>query len=76
MLTPSAANPVYGGMWWLNTGRQLFPSAPESSVFALGAGQHLIWIDDVHDLLMVVRWIDKPQCDGLIARVLASVDAG
>jgi hypothetical protein len=76
MLTPSAANPAYGYMWWLNTGRKLFPSAPESSVFALGAGQHLIWVDDTHDLLMVARWIEKKQCDGLIARVLASVEAG
>jgi len=76
LATPSPANPQYGFMWWLNTGRKLFPSAPESSVFALGAGQHLIWIDDVHDLLMVVRWIDKAHCDRLIALVLASLEAG
>lgn len=73
MLTPSAANPAYGYLWWLNTAGALFPSASPGSVFALGAGQHMIWIDDTHDLLMVARWMDRAQCDGLIARVLASV---
>lgn len=74
MTTPSQANPSYGFLWWLNTGRKLFPAAPESSIFALGGGQHLIWIDDTRDLLMVARWVDRPHCDGLIAGVLASVD--
>ncbi len=73
MTTPSGANPAYGFLWWLNTGRKLFPAAPESSVFALGGGQHLIWIDDTQDLLMIARWVDRPHCNGLIARVLASV---
>lgn len=73
MLTPSAANPAYGYLWWLNTARVLFPAASPGSVFALGGGQHLIWVDDAHELLMVARWVDRAQCDALIARVLASV---
>ena len=73
MLTPSATNPGYGLLWWLNTGRKLAPSAPELSIFVLGGGQHAIWVDAVHDLVMVVRWMQREQFDGLIARVLASL---
>jgi CubicO group peptidase (beta-lactamase class C family) len=71
--TPSAANPGYGFLWWLNTGRKLAPSAPESSIFALGGGQNAIWIDDAHDLVMVVRWLQREHFDGVIARVLAAL---
>lgn len=71
--TPCAVNPSYGYLWWLNTDRRLFPAAPESSIFALGGGQHVIWLDDVHDIVMVARWVARDQCDGLIARVLASL---
>ena len=63
-------NPEYGLLTWLNTGRRQFPSAPESSFAARGAGSNVIWIDPEHDLVVVVRWIDKPHVDGFIARVL------
>lgn len=69
MLEPCHANPVYGFMWWLNTDRQLFPSAPANSVFALGAGSNVIWIDRERELVMVARWIHKQKIDGLIAAV-------
>ena len=70
---PCALNPEYGLLWWLNTGRRHLPSAPESSFAARGAGSNVIWIDPDHDLVVVVRWIDKPHVDGLIARVLDAV---
>lgn len=69
---PSAAHPQYGYLWWLNRHRGVYPSAPESSIFALGGGNHLVWVDPEHDLVMVARWIASDHCDGLIARVLAS----
>jgi CubicO group peptidase (beta-lactamase class C family) len=71
--TPSDANPGYGFLWWLNTARKLVPSAPESSLFALGGGQNAIWIDDTHDLVMVVRWLRREHFDGLVGRVLMSL---
>ena len=70
---PCAVNPEYGLLWWLNTGRAQLPSAPESSYAAKGAGSNLIWIDPEHDLVVVVRWIDKASIDGFVALVLASV---
>lgn len=72
LATPSAANPQYGFMWWLNTGRQLFPSVPEDGIFALGGGQHMVWISRSLDLVAVTRWVDKPHCDALLGRIAAA----
>jgi CubicO group peptidase (beta-lactamase class C family) len=71
--TPCSVKPVYGSLWWLNTGRGHLPSAPESSFFALGAGQNAVWIDPDHDLVAVVRWIASDALDGFIKRVLAAL---
>lgn len=71
---PGDAHPQYGFLWWSNAGRGLFPSAPESSVFALGGGSHLIWVDRALELVVVVRWLLAERCDDLLARILATVD--
>lgn len=71
--TPTRIKPTYGYMWWLNTGRALYPSAPESSFFARGAGANIIWVDPEHDIVTVVRWIEPDAVDGFIERVLASI---
>jgi CubicO group peptidase (beta-lactamase class C family) len=73
--TPSACNPVYGYLWWLNTERRLYSNAPASSFFALGAGQNVIWIDPDHDLVMVVRWLQANALNGLIGLVMQSVQS-
>jgi CubicO group peptidase (beta-lactamase class C family) len=70
--TPSEIKPDYGYLWWLNTGRKLWPSAPESSYAALGYGSNTIWIDPEHDLVIVWRW-HQANPDELIKRVLASI---
>jgi len=62
----------YGYLWWLNTERRQWPSAPESSYAALGYGSNTIWIDPEHDLVIVWRW-HKENLDELIKRVLASI---
>lgn len=72
MTAPSPANPQYGFMWWLNTGRQLFPSVPADGVFALGGGQHIVWVAPSLDLVAVTRWVDKPHCDALLGRIAAA----
>jgi CubicO group peptidase (beta-lactamase class C family) len=72
--TTVAIQPNYGFMWWLNTGRERFPSAPESSFFALGArSTSTIWVDPEHDLVVVSRWVEGADVDGVIARVLKAV---
>jgi CubicO group peptidase (beta-lactamase class C family) len=70
---PAEANQLYGYLWWLNTQRRLYPSAPASSLFAIGGGHHLIWVDSDNDLVMVARWVAQSKCDELISRVVRSI---
>jgi CubicO group peptidase (beta-lactamase class C family) len=69
---PGKVKADYGYLWWLNTGRKAWPSAPESSYAALGFGSNTIWIDPEHDLVIVWRW-HQANPDELIRRVLASI---
>jgi len=73
MRTPTPIKPVYGYMWWLNTNRKQFASAPETSFFALGAGTNMVWVDPDHDVVAVVRWIDPRHEDEFIKLVLAAI---
>lgn len=75
-VTPATIKPDYGYMWWLNTGRELYPAAPESAFFALGAGStSVIYIDREHDLVTVTRWVDGPEhVNEFIRQVLASLE--
>ena len=60
--------------WFLNTGRKELPSAPERAFFHLGAGTNMIYCDPVNDVVIVARWIQNDALDGLVQRVLASID--
>ena len=72
--TPCPLNPQYGLLWWLNTGRLSLPGAPESSFAARGAGSNVIWIDPEHDLVAVIRWIDKSSVAGLVRLLVQAVE--
>ena len=72
---PCAINPAYGLLWWLNTGRAAQPFAPESSWSARGAGSNVIWLDPEHDLVVVIRWIEKSSVAPFLERVLQAVRA-
>ncbi|GIW53299.1 MAG: serine hydrolase [Gemmatimonadales bacterium] len=73
-LTPTPVQPGYGFMnWFLNTGRQMLPSAPENSFCHRGAGANVICCIPDYDLVIVARWIRANQVDGLVRRVLASI---
>jgi CubicO group peptidase (beta-lactamase class C family) len=72
--TPTPAEPTYGFMnFFLNTGRRLLPSAPESAFFHLGAGTNVVYCDPTSDLVIVARWIERDAMDGIVNRVLAAV---
>ena len=73
MLEPCSLNPQYSYLWWLNTRRGLYPSAPTTSYFARGAGGNLTWIEPEHDIVAVLRWIDPAAMDGFIKHVMASL---
>ncbi len=70
--TPSEVNPGYGYMWWLNTDRRRYPSAPESVFSASGAGGNDVVIDPEHDLVVVMRWGGDNR--GVVERVLAAIE--
>jgi CubicO group peptidase (beta-lactamase class C family) len=72
-VTPSAHGPDYGYLWWLNTQKKQWPSAPASSFAALGNGTNIIWIDPDHDVVVVWRWFQNNAMDGLIQRVEAAI---
>ena len=73
--TPCAINPEYGYLWWLNPGGIHYDQAPDSSYFAIGAGQSTIWVDPGLDLVMVSRWNDEAKVNALIGRVMGSLVA-
>jgi CubicO group peptidase (beta-lactamase class C family) len=72
-LAPCVLNRNYGLLWWLNTGRQRYSSAPEASFFASGAGGNITWVDPPNDLVAVVRWMDPAAVDGFIRLVMAGL---
>jgi CubicO group peptidase (beta-lactamase class C family) len=56
--TPGSANQEYGyANWFLNTNRKPVPSAPESSFYFSGNGANIIYVDQEHDIVAVVRWL-------------------
>ncbi|CAM3038945.1 serine hydrolase domain-containing protein [Methylobacterium mesophilicum] len=73
MLTPSPTLANYGYLWWLNLGPSAKPELPDSAFSALGAGNNVIWVDPDHDLVAVLRWIDKAALDGFLSRLVGAV---
>jgi CubicO group peptidase (beta-lactamase class C family) len=75
--TPTVPEPIYGYMnWFLNTDRKRWPSAPATAFAHVGNGTNIVYVDQEHDLVAVVRWIDPEAVDGFLQRLLAAVDQG
>ena len=73
-LTPTPVRMDYGYMnWFLNTGKKLLPSAPESAFMHVGNGANFIYTDPEHDLVMVVRWIDGKAMDAVVKKLLEAL---
>ena len=72
MLQPSPTNDSYGLLWWLNRGPLRQTSAPETCVYALGAGNNMIWVDRENDMVAVLRWIDKSKFGGFLTALMAA----
>ena len=75
--TPTPVQPTYGFMnFFLNTARRPLPSAPEQAFYHLGAGNNMIYVDPVNDLVIVMRWISSTRAaDGVVQRVLAGIQS-
>jgi CubicO group peptidase (beta-lactamase class C family) len=70
---PCSLFPNYGYLWWLNTERRRYPSAPAASYYGLGAGGNLTWTEPDHDLVAVLRWTDPAAMDGFMGLVMAAI---
>ena len=71
---PCALNPVYGLLWWLNTGGARYKSAPEDSFFASGAGGNITWIAPSRGIVAVVRWMDPGAMDTFVRLTLQALE--
>ena len=76
-LTPTPAQPTYGYMnWFVNTDRKYVPAAPAQAFVHVGAGNNIIYVDPVNDVVAVVRWIDtNASVNGFVERLLGSLSA-
>ena len=72
--TPTELRPTYGFMnWFLNTDRELMPSAPESHFFHGGAGANRVWVAPELDTVVVLRWVSADHYDGFVKRILDAI---
>lgn len=72
MRQSTPVRPDYGYLWWLNTDRERIPEAPETAYWAAGFGGNYIYIDETHDLVILLRWI--PSLEGVVKRVLGALN--
>lgn len=77
MLTPTATNPAYGRLWWLNGGAYSFgvdagasrtegafiPAAPADLVAGLGAMDRQVFVSPSLDLVVVRTGMETPDKD-------------
>ena len=73
--TPGPANAEYGyANWFLNTNRKPIPSAPESAFYFSGNGANIIYVDQEHDIVAVVRWLGGGGAlNEFVGKILGSV---
>jgi CubicO group peptidase (beta-lactamase class C family) len=75
MRTPCAIAPFYGYLVWLNDQRKVFPSLPESSYFAVGAGSSFTWIEPELNMVVIIRWLNSAHADAVFGKIYEAVKA-
>ena len=74
MMRPCPIAPWYGMLVWRNGGpRPVYPAASASSVFMIGAGGHVTWIDPERDLVVASRWVQPDATDALIRHIATAL---
>jgi CubicO group peptidase (beta-lactamase class C family) len=72
--TPTAVHPTYGFMnYFLNTHRELFPSAPATHYYHSGMGANRVWVAPELELVVVLRWVAPEHFDSFVKRVLRAI---
>jgi len=54
----------------------MFSAASDNSLFSLGEGTNMIWVDPENDLVIVVRCIQKETIGEFIENVMQALLAG
>jgi len=70
---PSAANKSYGLMWWTNEEARL-GSVSKKIYSADGFGGNFIVVDNEHDLVIVVRWLESNKIGELVNLVIRATE--
>lgn len=70
---PSAANKSYGFMWWTNHENQL-GNVSKDIYYANGFGGNFIIIDNEHDLVIAVRWLEPSKLGEFVQRVIKATE--
>lgn len=52
----------------------MYAGVPSGSFAALGAGTNISLVDPVHDLVVVVRWVDDKKLPELLRRIVNSIE--
>lgn len=71
--TPTTAQPTYGYMnFFLNTDKKYLSNAPATAFVHVGNGTNIIYVDEEHELVMVVRWIENNAINEFVGKVLSA----
>ena len=70
---PSAANRSYGLMWWTNEENRL-GNVSKNIYSADGFGGNFIVVDNEHDLVIVVRWLEPNKIGELVRLVTSATE--
>jgi CubicO group peptidase (beta-lactamase class C family) len=70
---PSAANRSYGLMWWTNEETRL-GNVSKNIYSADGFGGNFIIVDNEHDLVIVVRWLEPNKIGELVRLVINAAE--
>lgn len=70
---PSESNKDYGYMWWINN--QNWPGVSPSVYYANGFGGNYILVDQVHDLVIVTRWMDDTKMGEFMKLIMKAVES-
>ncbi len=69
-IEPSAPNPNYGYMWWLNKkGSRHWKDLSEDLFYAAGFGGNFIVIDREENIVIVTRWLEPSQIETFLNKL-------
>lgn len=70
---PSKAFPRYGLMWWTNAENDL-PGLSKKAYYANGFGGNYIVVDEEHDMIIVIRWMDTNKLGEFVTLVSGALE--